>query len=53
MLTFIILQEEVQTTMIRVLKPLYQLSSPINNPAFDNAIKTMTASEKYGSGFTR
>lgn len=39
--------------MIRVIQPLYQLSSPVNNPAFDKVVKAMSISEKFGPAFLR
>lgn len=48
-----ILQEEVQNTMVRVIQPLYQLSSPANHPAFDKVVKAMMMSDKYASAFMR
>lgn len=48
-----VLQEEVQNTMVRVIQPLYQLSSPANHTAFDRVVKAMMTSDKYASAFMR
>ncbi|KAJ9101119.1 hypothetical protein QFC21_003337 [Naganishia friedmannii] len=46
-------QEEVQATMIRVIRPLYRLSTPANHPKFDKVVKAIATSEKWGSAFAK
>ncbi|KAJ9110694.1 hypothetical protein QFC19_001523 [Naganishia cerealis] len=46
-------QVEVQETMIRVIRPLYRLSTPANHPNFDKVVKAISVSEKWSAMFTK